>query len=382
MRIQRLTALLLSSALAACAAPRLKVGDQPGGEVVEVTGEAMIDNGDLPGAKKRSLVEAQKKAVEEVVGVHISAKTMVEKAITIDQTILAKSEGYISKYEVLKDWSEPPYYKTKIRAYVMYGKVSDDLKAAGLLNRPEVGHPRVAVLLTEKVNGVSPDFSADGAGRSVAQALLDAGYKVVDRSDAMAAKAETVSQQVDKGDVSGVASLGKQLDAEVLVFGNAYGQQLVSDMLGGLFSFRVTLNAQAFKAQTNEILLTVGKTSSGLDASKEAAANKALENVGKLAGSELADRLAQELAKKASVAVSVSGVPDLAKLKDFETQLTATLGVGDFYLRSFDGGKALLDVQVKDTGSQDLASAFERNTRVKAKITAVTHDTVELELIP
>jgi hypothetical protein len=380
--MQRLSALLLSSALAACASARLKVGDQPGGEVVEVTGEAMIDNGDLPGAKKRSLVEAQKKAVEEVVGVHVSAKTMVEKAITIDQTILAKSEGYISKFEVLKDWAEPPYYKTRIRAYVMYGKVSDDLKAAGLLNRPEVGHPRVAVLLTEKVDGVSQDFSADGAGRALAQSLLDAGYKVVDRADMMAAKAESVSQQVDKGDVSGVASLGKQLDAEVLVFGNAYGQKLESDMLGGLFSYRVTLNVQAFKAQTNEILLTAGKVASGLDSSKEAAANKALENVGKLVGAEMSDRLAQELAKRASVAVSVSGVPDLAKLKDFETQLTATLGVGDFYLRSFDGGKALLDVQVKDTGSQDLASAFERNTHVKAKVTAVTHDTVELELIP
>ena len=137
MRITRLPAVLGCFVMAACATTsRLKVGETPGGEVIEVTGEAMIEPSNMDGSKRRSLAEAQKKAVEEVVGVHVSAKTLVDKAITIQQNILAKTEGYIQKYDVLKTWEDAPYYKTTIRALVLYQKLSDDLKAAGLLSRP------------------------------------------------------------------------------------------------------------------------------------------------------------------------------------------------------------------------------------------------------
>ncbi|MDE2291459.1 MAG: hypothetical protein KGL53_05195, partial [Elusimicrobia bacterium] len=143
-----LLAAAVAIAVAGCAHQRLKLGKTKDGEVIEAEGWSPYDPKDLLASKQRSLAEAEKKAVEQVVGVYVSAKTRVAQAVTLDQNILAKVGGYIQSYEVEKEWQEDGFYKTKIRAYVLYKKVGDDLKELGLV-RPEAppGNPRVAVVL-------------------------------------------------------------------------------------------------------------------------------------------------------------------------------------------------------------------------------------------
>src|SRR5436190_1744398 len=81
---------------------RLKLGETVDGEVVEAEGLSAVTN-DLIGTKRAALSDAYKNAVEKVVGVFISARTMVEKAVTIQQNILGKTDGYVKKHEVIKE---------------------------------------------------------------------------------------------------------------------------------------------------------------------------------------------------------------------------------------------------------------------------------------
>ncbi len=57
-------------------------------------------------------------------------------------------------------------------------------------------------------------------------------------------------------------------------------------------------------------------------------------------------------------------------------------GVRNYYLRSFGGGQALLDVEVKDAAAQDLATGLKDSRWARAVIGSVTLDTVEVELQP
>ena len=376
-----LIALLPALALVSgCAHERLQVGETAEGEVVEAVGETMNDSSDVLGTKKRALVEAQKKAVEMVVGLRVTGKTLVEKAIEIQSSILARSDGYIKKYDVEKEWVEPPLYKMKIKALVSYQQVSNDLDQMGLLKAPQVGNPRVAVLLTETASGTGDDTVPTDATNAVTQALLDKGYRVVDRADLMAAQAQKVADEVEKGETANVGSLGKKLDAEVLVFGNAKAAMLTADGLGGLISYRATLTGQAYKAQTNEIMMTVSKVASGLDATKPTAAMKALSSVGKTAGEDLAGRLADELMKRSFVSITVNGLPDLNHLSDIEKVVSGVPGVGDYYLRSFSSGQAHLDVQLQSAAARDIASAIEKANNLSAKVQNVTQDTIDVTI--
>src|SRR4029077_20721288 len=97
-----LAAFLALTLLAGACAPksRLKLGKTAGGEVVEADGVVPLQHSDLPATEAAALAAAERSAVEKVVGVYISAQTRTEKAILIENKVLAKTGGYISKYDI------------------------------------------------------------------------------------------------------------------------------------------------------------------------------------------------------------------------------------------------------------------------------------------
>src|SRR5258706_8115750 len=127
--------LLPSMAFVGCAGSksRLKVGETSEGEVVEAEGLSAVTD-DLIGTKRAALADAYKNAVEKVVGVFISARTMVDKAVTIQQNILGKTDGYVKKHEIIREGKEADgIYHTHIRALVSYQQVKHDLEELNVL---------------------------------------------------------------------------------------------------------------------------------------------------------------------------------------------------------------------------------------------------------
>lgn len=340
---------------------RLKVGPMNGGEVVEAVGEAVLTE-DLLESKQRSLADAQKKAVEMVVGVYVSAKTRVRKATAIDQNILAKSAGYIGKYEVVEEWREAPFYKTKIRALVSYLKIDEDLRETVLAD-PRISYPKVAVLLKEE--GAGEENSA--ASNALAQALIAKGYRVVDRGKVSAESLEA----------STAAALGKELDAEILIVGTASARQAVEAGLGGFISYRAAVSAKAYKAETGEILATASEAVGAVDVTREAASMKALEKAGRISGQALAGNLAWELSRT-GVRVGVSGVENMSRLAQVQKALSSFTWVGEFYLRSYSQGRAQMEVELESSKLQELADALE--SKLGAKVQAVTQNSLEILL--
>ena len=111
------------------------------GEIVVAEGIAPYKADDLPGTKAASLAAAQRSAVELVVGVYVNAKTRVEKAVAIEQSILAKTSGYVKRYEILSQGRDGEWYKTKIRALVSTQQLHQDLDTLGLLKTAGRGIP-------------------------------------------------------------------------------------------------------------------------------------------------------------------------------------------------------------------------------------------------
>src|SRR5438270_666390 len=113
---------------------RLKVGKTTEGEVVEAEGFAPNDPKDVLNTKRGSLVDAQRNAIEKAVGVFVSARTMVEKAVAIENNILARTDGYIKKYDVIGEGpAESNLYRTRIRALVALKDLEKDLRDMALL---------------------------------------------------------------------------------------------------------------------------------------------------------------------------------------------------------------------------------------------------------
>lgn len=116
--MSRLPLLLLLLSAAACSGLRRADGARE--VVVEAEGWAPAAGTSLLSSKRRALADAQKKAVEKAVGVTVSARTKVDDAISVRQSIEANLGGTIRRYEVLSERAEGAFYKVLIRAAVLH----------------------------------------------------------------------------------------------------------------------------------------------------------------------------------------------------------------------------------------------------------------------
>lgn len=373
--------LSLSAFFIGCAGskPRLKLGETAEGEVVEAEGLSAVTS-DLIAVKRAALSDAFKNAIEKVVGLFISARTRVDKAITIEQSILGKTDGYIKKHDIIKEGKEADgLYHTHIRALVSYQQVQNDLKELDILQSPTVGNPRVAILLEETIG--ETETQSTSCSDALAQGLLERGYKVVDRSELAAIRVAEATKDLLAGNMDkALKPIVQKLNAEVVITGKATAGLLTDQGLGGLISYRATITAKALKAQTADILATVSAQASGLDAVKEAAAQKALVQLGKNAANELAGKVASELARKSSVVVTVRKVANINRLSEVKDVLSKTPGVGDLYMRSFYEGTAEIEVKINSATSNELATALTNNTSLGAQVISQTQDSLEVEV--
>ena len=359
--------------LAACAGPRLKLGQAQGGEVVEAEGSVVNDPSDPVGTRKKALLEAQKAAVEKVVGLYLSSRTMVEKAMLVDQNILTRTDGYIKKYDILSEKQDGNLFKTRIRALVAFGDVGKDLDALGLLKSPAVGNPRVIVQLNEKIQGQPID--GHWAGDALSQELLNVGFKVVSREALSSPDIQRALQDLAGG--TGGTGFAQSLGAELVILGDVDASPFQTDGLGGFVSYRASLSARVIKVGSREIAQSVTKEASGLGGSAALAGQKALETVGQLAGQDLSASLPQALQRQSGVIVSVDGIPDLMALQDFEKDLRTAPGVQDLFLRNYAGGSAQIELQTTSVSPQDVADRLASNSKVEVQ--TILHDSIGLK---
>lgn len=314
-------------------------------EIVEAEGIAPFKGDDLPGTRSASLAAAQRSAVELVVGVYVSAKTRVEKAVAIEQHILTQVQGYVKKYDILSEGRQGDWYKTRIRALVSTHAIHDQLESLGVLRQPAVGSPRVALLLQETIGEKRDDKGY--AKRTLTQGLLNRGFQVVELPS-------SVNREEDPADIARSLSRGV---AELLIAGSAQAQSLgYNKQLGGFSSYRASVLFRVLEAGTGEVITTVSKIASGLEATPEMAAAKALENAAQEAVPEFSS-LPEELAKRSHVSLTINGLTSFEALAKFQKALLSQPGVKDQFLRSFSqsSGVAELDVQTQGISPQELA---------------------------
>ena len=374
MRItpRALSLLVLALAVAGCSGSRLTLGPNEEGEVIEAEGWTPHDPKDLLSTKRRSLTDAQKKAVERVVGVYISAKTRVAMAVTVNQNILADVSGYIRKYDVIDEREEGGFYKTRIRALVLYRKIGKDLKNLGLMRPPPPpGNPSVAVMITS-----AGRWSAEretSAASAVRQALLEKGFKVIDSAALSRFKGKDVAN------ASAAAGIGRDLGADLVILGDASVHELRDVNLGGFRSFRARVTLQAIKPETSQVIATKTREASGLDPVATVAREKALENTGLLAGEELSDELGQLLASRIEVSILVKGLSDVEGVQKLTEALRLQPDIAAASLSGYNDGAAVLQVTTEGVTGEELAKMLPTLGKFGLKVRSISSYRVEVE---
>ena len=332
---------VLSAALAGCAGAKLELGLLKDGLVVEAEG-----------------------AVESVLPLYLSSRTISGSAEVLRRSILAQPSAYIKKTQ-----AQGP----RPLALIDLGRLRRQLDMLGLTKPGGLqGLPRVLISLVERGPGAGADVGR--ASDCLRRALSARGYEAFDYSDQLNKKPRKTGSQEEALDA------GLAQKADVVVSGAAEAQERLDPAAGGYRSFRARISARALAPATGTELFTLEAEADAMDLQPAGAAVKALENAGGLAAERLAGRLVERFQERTELGISLMRPPDWRTLLRFLDALRGIPGVAAVSMAGLTSKEARLRVFVEKLSTEDLAAAVRTLGVYPVELTVVEPDGRYIEM--
>jgi hypothetical protein len=200
-------------------------------QTITADGVGAVMGNDRAIARDQAIQDALRKAVEQAVGTMVSSETMVQNFQTLSDKIYTQTQGYIQNYRILSETPGPNVHQVTIQATVAMGDLEKDLQALGFL-LGQVGKPRIIILVAEQQighqyysywwgahRGTQADLNV--AENTIMDRFREKGFDIVDhQAQAGKIKVPPAFQVVELSDRNAI-TLGKQVDAEIVIIGKA-----------------------------------------------------------------------------------------------------------------------------------------------------------------
>ncbi len=314
---------------------------------IQAEGLGAIVAGDRAAAFDEAKRAALRQAVEEGVGVLLSAHTRVENFMAIEDNIYTATAGYVRSYEIVEQGDrDRNTYFVKVDATVELGALQKRLDSIDILLE-QAGNPYILCLAPQ------------GEAENVELALL--------MRSALAEVSDQMNLMVTGEGVMGYSAAdyrrhGVENGADIVVIAAATIQLRTGGSLPfsttslgdlGLFSASAHITGEALWSDSGEVFSSHGVTVRAAASSEEGARLKALKGgVGRLSGLLVAD-LVENWRQKAFSHRLVRVVIDLADadLQRVEQLLVEAMGAAHpLHRRSVIDGVAVYDVKGSKSG--------------------------------
>ena len=275
-----------------------------------VEGIAAIEGADVAKARAEAVKNAQKNAIEQVIGAYVQSEFSAEEkasandkgssfSLNVRDKIITRSEGYIEKQRVLAEKRDGELYRVSLEVEVRTASLAEDLKSMQTLLK-KVGYPKLSVLAAEryaKRDGAATAIGSPTLLPVIEEALLRYGIDVVGKAKASALQANAQAmfaelEAMEKGTTTPRTDELKREGAVVVIPARA------DDKLTGFNEFNDNnyytssqVSLRAIDAKTGAVLASVERNGKGIGANEDQARIKAVKSV----AGELTEKLIQQL---------------------------------------------------------------------------------------
>lgn len=346
---------------------------------VQAQGMATIHKNLVDIARSKAIDEAQRSAVERVVGVMVSSTTEVENYQVKLDSILSESQGFINTYKVVSEEREGDQYRVTIEADVGVDRLKDRMEAFNMIMSRQ-SRPRLLILIG---HGKKKDDIAESA---MVTYFLSRGFKMVDVEAAKGAL-KRINFEAITDDPSAAAKVGQRYGAEVLIVGRSESSTSPFTIGNVEMKFnKVNISAKAMKVDTAEIIATDSDTKSGpgMEDVLKTMTTEAGEKVAKTLADRIVDRWSYELTNTVTVKLVASGLKSRKELEKFKSLLSREVkGVKEVNQRRYQSGRAELDMEVRGNtqGVADDVEAMRLNGKA-VKVVEITPNRIEVRIGP
>ena len=328
-------------------------------KTVTAEGVAAIQGGAKDLARDAAIEDAQKRAVEQAIGILIDSQTQVENYQLISDKILSQTKGYIKRYSVASETVDDTLLRVRINAEVALSQLTDDLSGIGIL-LGQMHKPRTIVMIAEQnighawyawwwgVHGEQTDMSI--VENTFMDAFTQKGFEFIDHQVAAKEIKVTAAYRVQNLTVTQAKTLAAQADAEVVIIGQAVAK-LYGDIGGGMKSVQADLSARAVRVDTGQVIAASTTHAAAVHISELTAGNDALKKASSQAAEEMIGKIlaiySKETGGTRSINITVSGLSKMQFVKFKDVLRNQVRGIKDLHERSFAGNTAKISVDAK-----------------------------------
>lgn len=363
--------------------------------VVDVVGFADILEGRKERARENALNNAFRLAIEQVVGVMISSKTVVQDSQLLHDKIFSKSSGFIKTYTITQESFENNACRINVRATVSTAHLQQGLGDAGLLSI-QLGKPRLAVIIPEQniANDQPTSSSGDSSPRSgiaeteIQGVLEKNGYNLVDRETLVALARQEGMLSAGEAVIPQEAALqvAARGGAEVVIIGQSFAKASATPLSWtSMRSSQAQVTAKVVDADTGQLITS--SSASGVSAHVNPAAAGA-EAIRK-ASRELAENLNRQIIaawrkrvlgpRTARVVIRGVAFDDISRLREQMKQRLNS--VEETLERGYRDGALTLEVEINGT-PRELAEEMSKTSMdgFRSRVLSYTGNTLNLQL--
>ncbi|HEY3378705.1 MAG TPA: hypothetical protein VGL77_14555 [Armatimonadota bacterium] len=229
-------------------------------------------------ARDEAVQDAQRKAVEQGLGLYIKSETLVSNLALVSDNIYKTSSGFVHDYKVLEDEYNPTtdLYTVKIKANVSLQRIESVLE--NLYDKLKIaGSPRIILAL----DGTPSLRDASGINNALTSALVERGFKVLDDDQLTAVRQKDALRLIRAGEVDAKTVMLLQDKADVIIVGKVSAdtaERVINDPV--TYSQKVTLDAKIIRTDTAEVLGAKRGLGVGADFSAKGTLEAAEDKVG------------------------------------------------------------------------------------------------------
>jgi hypothetical protein len=350
--------------------------------------------GDEVKAREDAINSALRNAVEQVVGTMVESDVLVENYQTVEDQIYTRTKGYVQKYDVISTSKQlDNALEITIRAVVKITDLQSDLEAIGVLLSRK-GKPRTMVMIKEK--NIAEHYYQFGMDMNTTETaimdeLMNFGFPFVDATQSQVAIASDVVGSALNGDANAAASIAARFGAEIIITGTAVSKVASGGPAvlrkTGFKSCQANLNLRVIRsddakiiavASTNDRAAHIDEITGGTEALKKAAKKAAME-----LKNEIVAAWQKDVYSSAQVQLHVTNISSFSQLNTLKNSLKYYIrGIQAVNQRSFAGGTALFDIDIKGTAEQ-MASELDAKEieGMKLKVTGLTQNKIAIKIV-
>lgn len=301
-----------------------------------------------------ALRDAKRNAVEQVVGTYINSETLVSQASVVSDEIYAKSVGFITDVRVIDEGKRNGSYYVHAKIDVNTNQNSE------LMNRIEMikalGDPRIGVVVFKNATvseyGSAEKSYDDITEESVNSKLFMGFSHIMDANIVAKLRNSSLLSSLYNGDTNLLGETGS-IGVDVLVLAQSkvdtakinLTQQDGTTVDTQLVRGTADITGKVIMLATGNIQGTFSVRGQGIDISESTANNKALKNASANAAAEVGKILRKKAAKAFDGLQIIASVNDNEKLAELVSDLKNLKGVQGVYMREYQNGKAVIDIE-------------------------------------